>query len=300
MAYQKTNGDADQARIARIRFVLWVILGLNLAVAFAKIAWGSISGSVAMQADGFHSTFDGVSNIVGLVGIGLAARPADSDHPYGHPKYETFASAVIGIMLLLAAWRVGSEAVTAMSFVVMLGTLAMNTFVTLWERYEGKRLHSSLLIADASHTGSDMLVSIGVMIGLVLTRWYPRADAIVALGVVGAIVYTAWKVIQQAQATLSDVARLDPEAVVSVCRDVAGVLGCHDVRTRGTEAHVYVDLHIQVGADLSVAEGHAIAEAVERAVADAFEQVADVIAHLEPMDPYQAGKTARQRVKRGS
>ena len=169
-------------RIRQIRAVLWTVLALNVLVAVAKMAWGLVSGSVAMLADGFHSMFDGVSNIVGLVGMGMAARPADRDHPYGHGKYETYASAAIGAMLVFAAYRVGSAAVerlrhggegpnvTAMSFAVMIGTLAINITVTLWERRAGKRLNSSILVADASHTSSDVFVSLGVILGLVLVR----------------------------------------------------------------------------------------------------------------------------------
>jgi cation diffusion facilitator family transporter len=100
MGYRKTSdASGGSQRIRNIRRVLWVVLFLNLSVAFAKLAWGLISGSAAMQADGFHSLFDGTSNVVGLVGMGLAARPADRDHPYGHGKYETYASAIIGAML---------------------------------------------------------------------------------------------------------------------------------------------------------------------------------------------------------
>ena len=93
--------------------MLWIILFLNFGVAFAKLFWGIAIGSAAMQADGFHSLFDGTSNIVGLVGMGFASRPADEDHPYGHSKYETYASAIIGAMLLFAAYRIGSEAIAS-------------------------------------------------------------------------------------------------------------------------------------------------------------------------------------------
>ncbi len=308
MGYTRPLGsDASAGRIRQIRFVLWAVLALNVFVALAKLAWGVVSGSVAMQADGFHSMFDGVSNVVGLIGMGLAGRPADKEHPYGHGKYETYASAIIGAMLVLAAYRVGSAAlerllgeseppsVTAMSFVVMIGTLVINLGVTTWERSAGRRLGSSILVADASHTASDAFVSIGVIIGLVFVKLgYPKADAVAALLVSAIIVYTAWRVFREASVTLSDAARIPASEICDVVLAVPGVLGCHSIRTRGSEAEVYVDLHIQVDAARTVADGHAIAEETERAVADRFERVADVIVHLEPLDDYQAGKTSEE------
>ena len=308
MGYRRpAETDASNNRVRSIRRVLWTILFLNLGVAAAKFIWGTVIGSAAMQADGIHSIFDGMSNVVGLVGMGLAARPADSDHPYGHGKYETYASAIIGAMLLLAAYRIGSEAVAGltgnrpapevdtMSFVVMLGTLAINLFITMWERRVGHKLNSSILVADASHTGSDVMVSVGVIISLVLVKLgFPMADPIVALLVSGAIVYTAWGVFKQASATLSDSMRIPASDICDVVLAVPGVLGCHDIRTRGSEAEVYVDLHVQVDPAATVSRGHEIAEEVERTVAEHFEQVFDVIAHLEPFDAYQQAKTAEE------
>ena len=308
MGYARPQeSEGVSGRVRRIRSVLWVVLVLNVAVAVAKLVWGTLAGSVAMQADGFHSLFDGTSNVVGLLGMGLASRPADRDHPYGHGKFETYASAVIGAMLVLAAYRVGSSAferlvgdsapprVTAISFAVMLGTLAVNLFVTLWERRVGRALSSPILIADARHTGSDVLVSVGVIVGLVLVRaGYPQADAVTALLVAVAIVHTAWQVFREANVTLSDAARISPVEICEIVRAVPGVLGCHTVRTRGSEAEVYVDMHIQVDSERTVADGHRVAEEVERAVAERFSQVADVIAHLEPMDDYEAEKTAKE------
>jgi cation diffusion facilitator family transporter len=302
-----TSEESGGQRIRSIKRVLWIILFLNLAVALAKIVWGTISRSSAMQADGFHSIFDGASNVVGLVGMALASRPADDDHPYGHGKYETYASAIIGAMLLLAAYRIGTEAigsltrqvvpptVDAISFAVMLGTLTVNVFVTLWERRVGHKLGSSILVADASHTGSDVLVSLGVIVSLVLVKMgFPLADPIVALLVCVAIVYTAWGVFRQASATLSDSARIPPADVCAVALRVPGVMGCHTIRTRGSEAEVYVDLHVQVDPESSVAAGHRVVENVEREVAESFSQVVDVIAHLEPYDAYQKAKTAEE------
>ncbi len=314
MGYTRSTDNAAGAdRIASIKRILWIILFLNVGVAVAKIAVGVATNSTAMQADGFHSMFDGASNVVGLVGMGFAGRPADEDHPYGHSKYETYASAIIGAMLLFAAYRIGSEAIAGLrsggtdtvvgwlSFAVMLGTLAINLGVTYWERKVGKKLGSSILVADASHTGSDALVSVGVIISLVLVRLgFPMADPIVSLLVTFAIVYTAWGVFKHASATLSDSMRIQPTEICSVAESVDGVLGCHHIRTRGSEAEVYVDLHVQVDPQATVAEGHEIAENVERALADNYPQVVDVIAHLEPYDAYQRAKTAEENRTAGA
>lgn len=308
MGYTRpADSDEGLQRIRSIRRVLWIILLLNVGVALAKLTWGSVTHSAAMQADGFHSLFDGASNVVGLVGMSFAGRPADQDHPYGHGKYETYASAAIAAMLIFAAYRIGSSAyaqlvgtgqaarVDAISFVVMLGTLTVNIIITTWERRVGRRLGSEILVADASHTGSDVLVSLGVIVSLVLVQLgFDKADPIVALLVAIAIVYTAFGVFRQASATLSDSARIPPHEICAAAATVPGVLGCHHVRTRGSEAEVYVDLHIQVDPNKSVAEGHEVAEAVERELCSAFAQIADVIAHLEPYDDYQQAKTAEE------
>lgn len=310
---RETSSEQSSARTGRVRTVLLAVLGLNVVVAFAKLVWGVLSGSVAMQADGFHSLFDGASNVVGLVGMSFAARPADRDHPYGHGKYETYASAAIAGMLVFAAYRVGSSALTqlagsmppprvdAISFAVMFGTLIVNLGVTTWERREARALGSEILAADAGHTLSDVFVSIGVIISLVLVRaGFDKADGFVALLVSGAIAYTAWGVFKHANATLSDTARIPSRDIAAVCYGIAGVLGCHHIRTRGSEVAVHVDLHIQVDATRSVADGHRIAEEVERGIAGHFPQVVDVIAHLEPFDQYQAEKTAAEEESPGA
>ena len=119
------------------RLILWVILGLNWAVAAAKLIYGWMTGSVSMQADGIHSSFDGMSNVIGLIGLWVAAHPPDAGHPYGHKKYETFAAAAIGLLLFGTClyilrnsylhWREGVvPEVTAVSFAIMFGTMALS------------------------------------------------------------------------------------------------------------------------------------------------------------------------------
>lgn len=287
-------------RMRSIRRVLWIILLLNLGVAAAKYAWGTLSGSASMQADGIHSVFDSAGNVVGLVGISLAARPADTGHPYGHAKFETYASLVIGVLLLLAAFEVGSSAaaklaagsytaeVGPMSFVVMAGTLAVNLGVTVYERRFAKRLKSEVLAADANHTLSDALVSVGVIAGLAaVALGFPMADPIMALVVTVAILATAYDVFKHALATLSDRARIPEDELRAVALAVSGVRDAHRIRTRGTEGEVYADLHVLVDPSMTVADAHRLADEVEAGVKERFANVIEVLVHIEPNDGHE-------------
>ena len=297
MAKALATKDAVSARMRSIRRVLWAILFLNLAVAAAKYFYGLASGSASMQADGIHSVFDSAGNVVGLVGIALAARPADEGHPYGHAKFETYASLVIGVLLLLAAFEVGSSAarklvtgtytaaVTPVSFAVMVGTLCVNVGVTLYERRAARRLRSEILAADAGHTFSDALVSVGVIVGLALVACgFPAADPVMALVVTVAILATAFDVFRHALATLSDKARVPEADLRAVAMGVSGVQDAHRIRTRGTEGEVYADLHVLVAPDMTVGEAHRLADAVEEAVQRRFPNVIEVLVHIEPDD----------------
>lgn len=289
---------SSEERGRAIRRILWIVMVLNLAVAVAKYVYGALTGAVSMKADGIASMFDAASNVVGIAGMALAARPADSDHPYGHAKFETYASVMIGLMLLLAAWNVFSDAyaaftnpsshveVNAGSFIVMIGTLAVNLGVSRYEKRRGRELASELLGADALHTASDALVTISVIIGLLFVlAGFPIADPICSLIVAFAILHSALEVFQQANETLSDMARL-PEAEVRACAEsVPDVRQCHQVRTRGTEGDVHMDLHVLVDPEMTIRNAHAVGDRVEKAIQEKFPQVTDVVVHLEPDCP---------------
>ena len=287
-------------RLGEVRRVLWLVLFLNLAVAAAKFAWGTLSGSASMQADGIHSAFDSVGNVVALFGIAVASRPADAGHPYGHSKFEAYASVAIGCLLLAAALSVGSSAVsrlvsgggavevTPVSFAVMVGTLGVNLAVTAYERAAGKRLRSEVLRADAAHTFSDALVSVGVIVGLAFV-WlgFPVADSVMALVVTVAILATAFSVLRQALSTLSDHARIPRDELEAVVLSCPGVRHTHKIRTRGTEGEVYADLHLLVDPAMTVQDAHNLGDRVEAALKVAFPQIEEVLVHIEPDDGHK-------------
>jgi cation diffusion facilitator family transporter len=297
-----------ETRTKDISKVLWQILWLNLLVSAAKSAWGLISGSTAMFADGIHSLTDGSSNVVALIAMKVAGKPVDEDHPYGHEKYESFASAIIGVMLCLAAWRVASSSVsalvayvkegkspavevTATSFIIMLTTLAINIFVVWFETRRGKALGSDVLQSDAKHTLSDIWVTMGVIVSLVLVKFgVTIADPIVGLFVAFAIVYAAFEVFKGVNTTFSDQARLDPHEVRDKVMTYEGVKGCHNIRTRGTGAMVHMDMSILVDPLLTVEAAHEISHGLEVWLCKQYPELKDVVVHVEPDDEIQRAR----------
>lgn len=287
--------DAREGRLRDVVRVLWVVMALNLVVAAAKFLYGQATGSLSMRNDGIASAFDALSNVVGIVGASLAAQPPDRGHPYGHAKFETYASVAIGVMLVVASFNLCADGVDALmgrreavtvnmgSYVVMVGTLVVNLAVSHGERSSGRRLKSEVLVADALHTRSDALVSVSVIVGLVVVQMgFPVADAIVSLLVGAAIAVSAVEVFRSASTTLSDAARLDEAEVRSCACEVPGARSVHNIRTRGTEGEVFVDLHVLVDPFMTVQDGHEVGEAVESHLRERFDEVSEVIVHIEP------------------
>lgn len=289
----ETHSSSIASNGKQIKRVLWQVLGLNFLVAGAKIAVGSATGSLSMVADGFHSAMDGTSNVIGLVGMTLAERPPDEDHPYGHQKYETFATLAIGLLLLLTTWNIlksainrfiegSSPEVTALSFVVMFVTMGINWAVSRYESKQGERLKSSVLLADSAHTRSDVYVSLSVIGGLVAIKlgwlWVDTAVALIIVIVIGKV---GWEIIRRASNTLADSAVVDPAEVEKIALSVDGVKSCHKIRSRGTDLATYLDLHIQVDSHISLAEAHYLSHQVQDRLQEELD-VTDVVVHVEP------------------
>ena len=187
----------DTGRYAAVSGVLLRVLVLNVLVAAAKLIFGYATGAVSIISDGFHSLTDSASNVVALVGIRAARQPPDANHPYGHRKFETLASAGIFFFLLLVLVEVlrtaigrlqsgGAPEITTASFVIMGGTLVVNLGVVAYESAAARRFRSELLLADSYHTRSDVLTSLSVIAALIGVKLgYPVLDALAALVVAG-------------------------------------------------------------------------------------------------------------------
>jgi len=295
-------------RYAAVTRVLWRVLLLNVGVALAKIGVGYASGAVSVLSDGFHSLTDAASNVVGLVGVRAAERPPDADHPYGHRKYETVAAAAVTVFLLLVVievlrnaanhllGRTQSHAIGAESFVVMIVTVAINLTVVAYESREGERLASEVLIADATQTRGDVLSSIAVIAALIGARaGLPVLDPIAALVVAGFIAHAGFQVARVTTRILSDRIVMDESDLERVVMSVPGVLGCHQIRTRGSADHVFLDLHVWLPAAMPLVDAHALSHMVKDRLIDRYPQIVDAIIHIEPPPPPSPPTVGRSR-----
>ena len=283
-----------ESRYTEVRKVLVRILFLNLAVALAKIVFGQISGSLSILSDGFHSLTDGASNVVALVSLRLAQEPPDANHPYGHRKFETIASGGIALFLLLVVVEVaqaaflrfqsgGAPEVTAASFAIMLGTLAINIGVVRAERRAAHRLSSELLLADATHTESDVLTSVAVIAALIGSAYgFPILDSLAALVIVGFIGHAGFVIARDSAKILSDAIVISEEDVRQVVQSVPSVLGCHQIRSRGSVDHVFLDLHVWLDGTTPLTKAHSVSHAVKDKLMERYPQIADAIIHIEP------------------
>jgi len=283
------------AHYGKVKQILWIILILNILVAAAKMYIGSLIGSAAMFADGVHSLSDGSSNVVGLIGIGFAAKPVDEDHPYGHNKFETLSGLFIAVLLLMVALGIikGSAGklmdpsmpeITGASLAVLIGTLIINIFVSFFEYRKGKALGSLILISDSMHTRSDIFVTIGVLVALAAVKFGapPIIDPIVSLIVAAVILKAAYDIFRETNSVLTDSAVADVRHITEIVKTFEEVNEVHKIRSRGTANCTYIDMHVQVCPDMTVEECHRLIHEIEIRIRERFNPNAQTIIHIEP------------------
>jgi len=285
-------------RFAGVSRVLLQVFFLNFGVAVAKIAFGYASGAISILSDGFHSLTDAGSNLVGMVGIRAARRPPDEDHPYGHRKYETVAAAAVTVGLLIVVVEILRNAfdrltgrsappeITSIGFAIMIATVAINLWVVRYETAAARRLNSELLLADALQTRGDVWTSLAVITAMAGIRMgWPILDPVAALVVSGFIGYAGLLIATTTTRILSDRIVISETELEAVVMSVAGVLGCHHIRTRGPADHVFLDLHVWLPPETPLKDAHALSHVVKDRLMARYPQIVDAIIHIEPPPP---------------
>jgi cation diffusion facilitator family transporter len=278
--------------------ILWGILVANIFVSIIKVFVGFIINSASLQADGYHSITDGLNNFVGLIGVKIAAKPADLDHPYGHRKSETIAALFIGFFLIILGiniisgaigWLINpsTHSITLVSLIAIIFTVLINIAVAYYEYRVGKKLNSEILMSDAKHTRSDILVSVSVLITLFSIKLGAPSiiDPILSIVVALFIFYTAYEILISTSNVLMDKNLLSQEEIKEfILLHFQDVKDVHKVRSRGTLDQIYIDLHILLSGEMSIEASHELIHDIENKMRTEFKQNIDLIAHLEPYD----------------
>lgn len=294
-----------------VRHVLVLTLLLNVIVLLIKWVVGVFTGSLSLQADALHSVTDSANNVLALFTSRLSSPQPDREHPYGHQKFEAIGALAIAAFLGTTCFEILRSAIDRIFhpgahtkiegpelwFLAII--LAINIFVALYEKGVGERLKSTILIADARHTMSDVWVTILVFISLVGV-WLSRVwnlpqlqwiDVVLAIPVALLVLHSGWSVLTDNLPWLVDEVAIAPEAIHQTVMSVPGVVNCHDIASRGLLGRqVFIEMHLIVDAE-DVPTAHDITEQVERLL-EATYAPARVLIHVEPKN-YQSEQIAR-------
>jgi cation diffusion facilitator family transporter len=306
----------DAQQIAKLKNRVTVVGALvNVFLTIIKIGFGIVGQSAALIADGVHSLSDLVSDMLVLIAVKLGAREADHDHPYGHRRFETIATVILGLGLVVIAvgiaWDVFERVLNPERMLIpqasALGIAAISILANEWLYQYTKRVavvtRSKLLMANAWHHRSDAISSIVVLIGVAGSLLgYVWADAAAAVLVAIMVAKIGINLVSESIKELVDTGL--PEVLVEEIRSeivaIEGVKNIHLLRTRLMGEDALVDAHIVVNSRITVSEGHMIADVVRDVLIEKFDDVQDVLVHVDPeSDEYEqdhAGKLLRHDV----
>lgn len=267
-----------------------VVMGLKF------LAW-YVTGSVALYSDALESIVNVVTGVAALLAIRVSARPADTDHQFGHHKAEYFSAVVEGVLIVVAALLIMREAWFAVfeprDLTQPVAGMAINGLATvfngLWSWYlirSGRLMRSPALVADGWHLFSDVLTSVGVLLGLVLatvTGW-SILDPLMAAAVAVHILWIGWGLVQGSASSL-----LDRAVAADVERDIREVIGSnaggalqvHDIRTRVAGAVTFIEFHLVVPGSMTVKAAHDICDRLEAALTGSIAG-SEIMIHVEP------------------
>lgn len=279
---------------------LWVAAGsvvVGIIVFTLKGAAWWVTGSIALLSDALESIINIAASLAALVALRISAQPADDNHPYGHHKAEYISAVVEGVLILLAAGSILREAYFGFLdprlpdqpfqgiLLNGLATVLNAVWCSVLLRY-GRRWRSPALVADGRHLLTDVVTSIGVLVGFVLVPLvgWPQLDPLIAGLVALNILWTGWSLMRESVGGLMDEA--PPANVVARIKELvsthaAGAIEAHDLRTRHAGRMTFVEFHLVVPGEMTVAAAHDICDRIEQAFEADMEDMVITI-HVEP------------------
>ena len=299
-----TQALSTEERVARANRVTWLSVWVNTALTLAKFVAGLLGRSSAMVADAAHSASDFATDFAVLIGMRLAGKPQDCDHPYGHGKYETLAAAVVGVALCGVGLAIAFHGAAALWGAWAHGELpARPGMVAFWAGFASivikewlyqvtarvaRQTGNDALLANAWHHRSDAFSSIATTVGggagALFGGHWSLLDPLAATGVGAVLLKIAWDIVRDAVDKLAEqgMSAAENARILELVHGVEGLSEPHHLRSRRVGSVAVIEMHFRVDPAMTVREGHAIANRVEQALRGAFGADAIVTIHVEP------------------
>ncbi len=290
---QEKQFEKEAMKVSTVSIVVNVLLSLF------KLLAGVIAHSGAMISDAIHSASDVFSTIIVMVGIHLAGRKSDKEHPYGHERMECVAAIVLATVLAVTGLGIGWSAIQSIAkestgVVVVPGVLALVAAVVSiltkegmywYTRFHAKKIDSSALMADAWHHRSDALSSVGALVGIAASRMgYPLMDPLASLVICFFIEKAALDIFKDAIDKMVDKAcdEQTEQAIRECASKQEGVVRVDMLKTRVFGNKIYVDIEIGADGNETLREAHAVAEEVHNRIENEFPKVKHIMVHVNP------------------
>ncbi len=289
----------DHARLMRLATAAALVVALSLALSKAVAWW--LSGSVSLLAGLTDSLLDGAASLINLLAVHYSLRPADEDHRYGHGKAEALAGLGQAVFISVSAILVGVQGVDrllhpqplgaqALGIAVILGSLVATGLLLLFQRHVVRVTGSTAIRADSLHYRSDILLNSSILIALVVANFgFGRLDALFGIAISGYILWSALQIGRESVSVLMDEELSEDlrQRIEELALTVPQVLDVHDLRTRVSGTHWFIQLHVSLPGGMSLIEAHDHAEAVEAAIRKEYPR-AEVLVHTDPLEVLKA------------
>ncbi len=267
----------------------------NLMLSVVKFIGGVVGNSTALVADAVHSLSDLLTDAIVLATHKIGQIPADSNHPYGHGRAETIGATIVGGVIILAGFWIAydvSQAIlsgkqlvpTWLAAGAAVFSILVNEGIFHYTRRVGEKTNSPAIIANAWHHRSDAISSVAALAGILGAHFgYPIMDPLAGGVVAIMILKVGYEILTDGLRDLMDtgLSKDHTREIQKIIDDIPEVIKYHDLRTRTLGGEVFMDVHILVDTDLTVTEGHAVAERVRRGLITAFDKVQDVLVHVD-------------------
>jgi cation diffusion facilitator family transporter len=278
-----------------VRRVLAHVLVLNFAVLAVKLIIGVRTGALTVLGAALESGLDTLNNVIGMLLVSVAGREPDEDHPYGHDKFETLGALGIVGFLSISCFELLREGIASLvtgggpheagntDIALLVGTLAINAFVVWYERRRARQLRSAFLLADAAHTGSDILVTLLALASLALSRiGWGHADGALAITIALIIAWSGYRILRESIPILVDERAVNADELKAIVAEIPEIAEVRHVRSRFTASGtLFADVTISVVGTTTVEDAHILSDAVEAVVGRRY-GAAEVTVHVEP------------------